>query len=68
MVIKTFKMATEKEKISIELDANEGYEKVDLYNGKNIKKLSSHYKGILELIGEDVHREGLSKTPDKRSL
>lgn len=30
---------------------------------ERIKKLSEHYQAILELIGEDVNREGLVKTP-----
>ena len=58
-------MAIDKEKISIAFDTNEGYEKLDLYNGESIKKLSAHYKGILDLIGEDADREGLSKTPER---
>ncbi|MCB2221454.1 MAG: GTP cyclohydrolase I FolE [Bacteroidetes bacterium] len=58
-------MTSDKGKISIELDANEGYEKLDLYNRENVKKLSRHYKGILDIIGEDVDREGLSKTPER---
>ena len=58
-------MDTDKEKILMSYDNNEGYEKLDLYNGENVKKLSVHYKGILDLIGEDASREGLSKTPER---
>lgn len=65
MEIKKYKMSSSKESFSLDHDANEGYEKVDLYNGENVKKLASHYSGILELIGEDVHREGLTKTPER---
>lgn len=43
----------------------DGYEKIDLYNYKNVDKLASHYKGILDLIGEDSQREGLVKTPER---
>ncbi len=43
----------------------DGYEKIDLYNYKNVDKLASHYKGILDLIGEDSEREGLKKTPER---
>ena len=43
----------------------DGYEKIDLYNYDNIDKLSSHYKEVLKLIGEDSEREGLLKTPER---
>ena len=32
-------------------------------NKKQIDKIASHYKAILELLGEDVEREGLKRTP-----
>lgn len=44
-----------------------GYEKRDLYNGKTIRKMSTHYREILKLIGEDPDREGLLKTPERVS-
>lgn len=40
-----------------------GYTKVDQWNEKSTEKLSSHYKNILDLIGEDSNREGLKGTP-----
>ncbi len=43
----------------------DGYEKIDLYNYKNVDKLASHYKNVLKLIGEDPEREGLQKTPER---
>jgi GTP cyclohydrolase I len=43
----------------------DGYEKRDLYNQKTIKKLATHYREILKLIGEDPDREGLEKTPER---
>jgi GTP cyclohydrolase I len=43
----------------------DGYEKIDLYNYKNVDKLSYHYKEILRLIGENPEREGLAKTPER---
>src|ERR1035437_3316998 len=42
-----------------------GYQKVDRYNLESIEKLAFHYKEILTLIGEDVSREGLQKTPER---
>ena len=46
-----------------EVNMMDGYEKIDNYNDKTIKKLADHYKAILELIGEDHGREGLIDTP-----
>ncbi len=43
----------------------DGYEKIDQYNPRTIKALSSHYYNIIELIGEDPTREGLEKTPER---
>jgi len=39
------------------------YDKVDVYNEELLNKLSENYKNILSLLGEDVQREGLEKTP-----
>jgi GTP cyclohydrolase IA len=41
------------------------YEKIEVYNTEIIDKISSHYKDILGLIGEDPGREGLLKTPER---
>ncbi|MBM3436223.1 MAG: GTP cyclohydrolase I FolE [Bacteroidetes bacterium] len=49
----------------LENGQSEGYEKIDLYNYKNVDQLSKHYAAILKLIGEDPIREGLQKTPDR---
>jgi GTP cyclohydrolase I len=35
------------------------------YNDELTNKLSGHYKDVLDLIGEDVNREGLQKTPER---
>lgn len=43
----------------------DGYEKIDSYNYKNIKKLASHYHSIIGLIGEDPDRDGLKDTPER---
>ena len=40
-----------------------GYERIDKYNPEKLEKLQEHYAAILELLGEDVTREGLEKTP-----
>ncbi|MCD4695308.1 MAG: GTP cyclohydrolase I, partial [Bacteroidales bacterium] len=48
-----------------EVNQLDGYEKIDLYNYKNVDKLASYYKGVLKLIGEDPEREGLKKTPER---
>ena len=43
----------------------DGYEKIDNYNYETVKKLSFHYKEILKLLGEDIKRAGLEKTPER---
>lgn len=40
-----------------------GYERFDTFDEKLTKELSDHYKNILGLVGEDISREGLEKTP-----
>ncbi len=39
------------------------YERIETYAPDKLEKLTYHYKEILKLIGEDVSREGLLKTP-----
>ncbi|MCD4773438.1 MAG: GTP cyclohydrolase I FolE [Bacteroidales bacterium] len=42
-----------------------GYEKLENFDKETVNKLAYHYKEILNLIGEDVNREGLLKTPER---
>ncbi len=41
------------------------YTKQELYDTEKLDALAGHYKAILELLGEDVTREGLEKTPQR---
>lgn len=43
----------------------EGYQRLDIYNENTTKALMEHYEAILKLLGEDVTREGLVKTPER---
>ncbi len=54
----------ENKKISIN-HQQEGYERLDTYNGEKVKTLSSHYSSIITELGEDIEREGLLKTPER---
>lgn len=49
-----------------ELDNHiEGYERVDQYNINTTNNIAKHYASVIEELGEDVHREGLEKTPER---
>ena len=41
------------------------YRKLEEYDEKTTRELAGHIKAILELLGEDVEREGLIKTPER---
>ncbi|HCY43491.1 MAG TPA: GTP cyclohydrolase I FolE [Prolixibacteraceae bacterium] len=46
------------------LNGTEGtYRKVERYDPETTAKLSDHYRGILELLGENADRAGLKQTP-----
>lgn len=40
-----------------------GYQRIERFDSENTKKISVHYREIIDLLGEDIHREGLEKTP-----
>ena len=42
-----------------------GYKKIEHYDEESTKILSSHYKEVIENIGENPTREGLLKTPER---
>lgn len=44
---------------------NEGYDRIDRWNEATTSKLTEHYSGILDLLGEDGLREGLQDTPKR---
>ncbi len=45
------------------IDEDFGYVRIDSWNDEATVKIAKHYKEILKLIGEDITREGLEKTP-----
>ncbi|MEI6312764.1 MAG: GTP cyclohydrolase I FolE [Bacteroidota bacterium] len=50
---------------NIQDDEDFNYKRNDQYNWDNVENMASHYKNIIELIGEDPNREGLLKTPQR---
>jgi GTP cyclohydrolase IA len=45
--------------------SNNGYEKIEIFDETVTNELSDNYKKIINLIGEDISREGLEKTPER---
>src|SRR5574344_578939 len=41
------------------------YRRIEDYDPEVTQQLAVHYKAILDLLGEDVQREGLLKTPER---
>lgn len=52
-----FNMSTDK------IISTNGYERIDTFDEKITKELSQNYENIISLVGEDISREGLEKTP-----
>jgi GTP cyclohydrolase I len=46
-------------------NGDDGYAKIDYYNADTVKRIASHYHGVLTDLGEDPTREGLVKTPER---
>ncbi len=47
------------------INSSNGYERIDAFDKNITKALSENYKNILEIIGEDIFREGLDRTPER---
>lgn len=41
------------------------YKKTEQYDQHITDPLKDHYKSVIELLGEDINREGLEKTPER---
>ena len=50
---------------SPKINSSNGYERIDAFDENITKALSENYKNILEIIGEDIFREGLDRTPER---
>lgn len=55
----------DKKPIITDWEAFENYFRVDLYNTEKTKVLKSAYEQILKIVGEDISRDGLLKTPER---
>ena len=42
-----------------------GYEKTEQYDTEKTEILADNYRTIIDNLGEDIHREGLEKTPER---
>ncbi len=45
----------------------EGYSLPESFDDKKTREIAEHYKEILKLLGEDIDREGMQKTPERVS-
>lgn len=51
--------------LMIDHEEIDGYSKIDQYNERIVMSCAKSYSNIIKQIGEDVGREGLSKTPER---
>ena len=42
-----------------------GYDRIDRWDDETTSKITAHYRGILDLLGENGRREGLKETPKR---
>ncbi len=42
-----------------------GYQRVEQYDEEATEVLANNYRAIIDNLGEDIHREGLEKTPER---
>ena len=42
-----------------------GYEKIEKFKPELVAEIAQHYKEIIRLLGEDVEREGMLKSPER---
>ncbi|MFW6257649.1 MAG: GTP cyclohydrolase I FolE [Prolixibacteraceae bacterium] len=50
---------------SSDFNNNNGYERVDHFDENITRQLSENYREIIGIVGEDISREGLDKTPER---
>lgn len=48
-----------------DVNAEDGYQRRDLFNPRLVSKLSGHYRQIIKIIGEDPTRDGLERSPER---
>ncbi|HKI88854.1 MAG TPA: GTP cyclohydrolase I FolE [Draconibacterium sp.] len=49
----------------LDINTSNGYEKIENFDEEITTELSRNYQRILTIIGEDISREGLDKTPER---
>jgi GTP cyclohydrolase IA len=45
--------------------SSNGYERIETFDENVTRELSQNYQNILGLVGEDISREGLNRTPER---